>query len=96
MQYHKTIYVGNLSKNLREEFLWFLFSKIGRIKRIIIGINKKSLLPCGFCFIEYFFIMDCRITQQTLFGLEIKGKFIKLDKDDGYKENRHFSLKSIL
>ncbi|KAL0224097.1 hypothetical protein P9112_003487 [Eukaryota sp. TZLM1-RC] len=49
-----TLYVGNLSIYTSEEQIHALFSRAGRIKRIIMGLNKKSLKPCGFCFVEYY------------------------------------------
>ncbi|KAL0218512.1 hypothetical protein P9112_004165 [Eukaryota sp. TZLM1-RC] len=49
-----TLYVENLSFYTSEEQIHALFSRAGRVKRIIMGFNKKSLKPCGFCFVEYF------------------------------------------
>ncbi|KAL0224233.1 hypothetical protein P9112_003623 [Eukaryota sp. TZLM1-RC] len=49
-----TLYVGNLSFYTSEEQIHALFSHAGRIKRIIMGFNKKSLKPCGYCFVEYY------------------------------------------
>lgn len=48
-----TVYVGNLSFYTREEQIWELFSKVGEVKRIVMGLNKFELTPCGFCFVEY-------------------------------------------
>lgn len=50
-----TVYVGNLSFYTREEQIWELFSKVGQVKRIVMGLNKRELTPCGFCFVEYVF-----------------------------------------
>ncbi|KAL0207768.1 hypothetical protein P9112_012396 [Eukaryota sp. TZLM1-RC] len=49
-----TLYVGNLSFYTSEEQIHALFTRAGRIKRIIMGLNKKSLEPCGFCFVKYY------------------------------------------
>lgn len=46
-----TLYVGNLSFYTKEEQLWELFSRIGEVKQIIMGLNKKTLEQCGFCFV---------------------------------------------
>lgn len=48
-----TLYVGNLSFLTTEEQIWELFSKAGEVRRVIMGLNKRTLEPCGFCFVEY-------------------------------------------
>lgn len=48
-----TVYVGNLSFYTREEQIWELFSVVGEVRRIVMGLNKHELTPCGFCFVEY-------------------------------------------
>ncbi|KAL0218597.1 hypothetical protein P9112_004250 [Eukaryota sp. TZLM1-RC] len=49
-----TLYVGNLSFYTSDEQIHDLFFRAGRIKRTIMGLNKKSLKPCGSCFVEYY------------------------------------------
>merc|ERR1711935_1088162 len=48
-----TIYVGNLSIYTREEAIYEFFSRLGDIKLLKMGLNKKTQVPCGFCFVEY-------------------------------------------
>jgi hypothetical protein len=48
-----TLYVGNLSFYTSEEQIYELFSKVGEIKRIIMGLDRNQKTPCGFCFVEY-------------------------------------------
>lgn len=31
-----------------------VFSKVGDIKRIVMGLDKHKLTPCGFCFVVYY------------------------------------------
>jgi nuclear cap-binding protein subunit 2 len=47
-----TLYVGNLSFYTTETQIYELFSRCGDIKRIIMGLNKNTKTPCGFCFVE--------------------------------------------
>lgn len=47
-----TVYIGNLAFFTTEEQIWELFSKIGEIKRIIMGLDSVKKTPCGFCFVE--------------------------------------------
>ena len=46
------VYIGKLSNYTTEEQLYAYFSKIGLIKRIIMGINRIEKTPCGFGFVE--------------------------------------------
>ena len=50
-----TVYVGNLSFFSSEEQIYQLFSRIGEIKRIIMGLDRNAKTPCGFCFVECVF-----------------------------------------
>ncbi|EWM29744.1 nuclear cap-binding protein subunit 2 [Nannochloropsis gaditana] len=54
----KVVYIGNLSFQTTEPQIYQAFSKIGIIKRVIMGLNRFTKEPCGFCFIEWvaFFI----------------------------------------
>ena len=45
----KTVYVGNLSHFTTEEQIHELFLKCGAIDRIIMGLDRNKLTPCGFC-----------------------------------------------
>lgn len=49
-----TLYVGNLSFFTTEQQIWELLGSCGEIKRIIMGLDRVKLTPCGFCFVEYF------------------------------------------
>jgi len=56
-----TLYVGNLSFHTTEEQIYELFSKVGEVKRVIMGLDRNKKTPCGFCFVEfdfYFFILS--------------------------------------
>ena len=47
------MYVGNLSHFTTEEQIHELFLKCGAIDRIIMGLDRNKLTPCGFCFVIY-------------------------------------------
>lgn len=42
-----TLYVGNLSFFTTELQIYEVFSRVGPIKRIIMGLNKDTKTPCG-------------------------------------------------
>ena len=48
-----TLYIGNLSFYTSESQIYELFSTCGEINRVIMGLNKNTKTPCGFCFVEY-------------------------------------------
>ena len=52
-----TLYVGNLSFYTTEEQIYELFSRGGDLKRIVMGLDKVKKTPCGFCFVEYPFLL---------------------------------------
>ena len=47
-----TLYVGGLSNHTRDYQIHELFSSVGRIVRLIMGIDRLKRTPCGFCFVE--------------------------------------------
>lgn len=47
-----TLYIGNLSFFTSESQIYELFSTCGEVKMIIMGLNKNTKTPCGFCFVE--------------------------------------------
>ena len=56
-----TLYVGNLSFYTTEEQIYELFSRAGDLKRIVMGLDKVKKTPCGFCFVEYPFLLKSRL-----------------------------------
>lgn len=48
----KWVYVGNLSFHTSDFQVHGLFSRVGPVRRVIMGLNSKSNTPCGFCFVE--------------------------------------------
>ena len=44
--------MGNLSFYTTEEQIYELFSKAGDVKRVIMGLDRNTKSPCGFCFVE--------------------------------------------
>ena len=65
-------------------------SKIGEIKRIITGVNRLDLSPCGFCFVEFYhsrFGVFCMLNSN---GLKLNSRVLKVDIDEGFKEGRQY------
>ena len=85
-----TIYIGNLSFNTTETQLYQLFSFCGKIKRVIMGLNRYNHSPCGFAFIEYLEKESAVISKNTLTGTILDGKAIRVDIDLGFEEGRQY------
>ena len=85
-----TLYGGNLSHSLSEGFLLHLFGGVAPVRSLILGVNKKSFKPCGFCFVEFENRAGAERALRALNGLDIEGRALKLDFDAGFKEGRQY------
>ena len=64
----------------------------GEIKRIIMGLDKVSHSPCGFCFVEFYDAADARRAEYLVSGglILVDERAVKVDADLGFKEGRQF------
>lgn len=85
-----TLYVGNLSFFTSEEQLYELFSKCGDIKRVIMGLNKINMTPCGFCFVEYHLRDHARDAMRYINGTRLDDRLIRTDWDPGFQPGRQY------
>ena len=86
----KTIYVGNLAKHTTEEQIHELFLKCGGIYRIIMGLDRVKLRPCGFCFVIYSQKESSWNAMKYLNGTKLDDQVLEIDLDPGFKEGRQF------
>lgn len=86
----KTLYIGNLSFYTTESKIFNIFSQFGIVSRVIMGLNRNTMEPCGFCFVEYY----CRNSaQKAVFYLnnsKIDCRTIRVDWDIGFEEGRQY------
>ncbi|KAI6118784.1 hypothetical protein EV401DRAFT_1538902 [Pisolithus croceorrhizus] len=91
-----TLYIGNLSFYTTEEQIYELFSKCtspedgGGIKRIIMGLDRNTRTPCGFCFVEYYTHAEALACMKYISGTKLDERIIRCDLDLGYAEGRQF------
>mmetsp|Transcript_17935 Transcript_17935/g.22012 ORF Transcript_17935/g.22012 Transcript_17935/m.22012 type:complete len:197 (-) Transcript_17935:62-652(-) len=85
-----TLYIGNLSFYTLESQIYSLFSLCGPIRRIIMGIHKYTRLPCGFCFVEYYFHNDAMNARNNLNGTKLDDRIIRADLDPGFELGRQY------
>merc|ERR1712118_49007 len=90
LQMSKTLYLGNLSFFTTEEQIYELFSKVGHIEKIIMGLVSISLTPCGFSFIIYHNSFEAKRAVSYLHGSMLDGRLIRVDLDWGFQPGRQY------
>lgn len=85
-----TVYVGNLSFFTTEEQILELFSRVGDVRRVVMGLDKQRLTPCGFCFVEYYSRLDCEACVNMLGGSVLDERPIRVDIDWGFQDGRQY------
>lgn len=90
LQVSATVYVGNLSCYTNEYQLHELFARCGSIKRIIMGLDKNTKLPCGFCFVEFDERESATKSIKFLNKTHLDGREITIDIDAGFEKGREF------
>ncbi|CAE6428547.1 unnamed protein product [Rhizoctonia solani] len=91
-----TLYVGNLSFYTTEEQIYDLFQKCaspedgGGVKRIIMGLDRNTRTPCGFCFVEYYTHAEAAAAVRYISGTKLDERIVRCDLDLGYREGRQY------
>ncbi|KAE8686517.1 Nuclear cap-binding protein subunit 2 [Hibiscus syriacus] len=95
-----TVYIGNMSFYTTEEQVYELFSRAeqvyelfsraGEIKKIIMGLDKNSKTPCGFCFVLYYSREDAEDAVKYISGTILDDRPIRVDFDWGFLEGRQW------
>ncbi|KAE8163064.1 hypothetical protein BDV40DRAFT_147212 [Aspergillus tamarii] len=85
-----TLYVGNLSFYTTEEQIHELFSKCGEVKRLVMGLDRYTKTPCGFCFVEYYTHQDALDCLKYIGGTKLDERIIRTDLDPGFEEGRQY------
>ncbi|XP_042480271.1 nuclear cap-binding protein subunit 2 [Macadamia integrifolia] len=90
LQTSTTAYVGNMSFYTTEEQVYELFSRAGEIKKIIMGLDKNTKTPCGFCFVLYYSRDDTEDAVKYISGTILDDRLIRADFDWGFQEGRQW------
>lgn len=90
LQASTTVYIGNLSFYTTEEQVYELFSRAGEIKKIIMGLDKNTKTPCGFCFVLYYSREDAEDAVKYISGTILDDRPIRVDFDWGFQEGRQW------
>ena len=76
-----TVYVGNLAFHTSEEQIHELFSSCGPLRRIVMGLDRNALTPCGFCFVEYCTRSGAEDCVKYLCGTTLDERVVRIDFD---------------
>lgn len=85
-----TVYIGNLSFYTTEEQIYEVFHRTGEIKKIIMGLDKNTMTPCGFCFVQYYTREDTEDSVKYISGSILDDRPIRADFDWGFEEGRQW------
>ncbi|KAJ9540237.1 hypothetical protein OSB04_026743 [Centaurea solstitialis] len=90
LQTSTTVYIGNMSFYTTEEQLYELFSRAGEIKKIVMGLDKNTKTPCGFCFVMYYSREDTEDSVKYISGTILDDRPIRVDFDWGFQDGRQW------
>jgi nuclear cap-binding protein subunit 2 len=90
LQTSKTLYIGNLAFSTRSSHLHALFSMVGPISAVIMGLDRIQKTPCGFAFVEYVRRKDALVAISCLSGTKLDGRVIRVELDAGFKPGRQY------
>lgn len=85
-----TLYVGNLSFFTSEAQIYELFSRVGTVKRVIMGLDRFKKTPCGFCFVEYTTHDEAIACSNFLSETKLDSRVVRCEMDGGFREGRQF------
>ena len=86
----KTIYVGNLTEYTKEEQIYELFSEVGSVESVIMGLDRFKFTPCGFAFVIFDDMESCFNAVKFTKGAVLVGNKISVDLDPGFENGREF------
>ncbi|CAI8496977.1 Nuclear cap-binding protein subunit 2 [Pichia kudriavzevii] len=85
-----TVYVGHLTLNTTEEQIYELFSTVGPVERVIMGLNAHDQSPTGFCFVIFKSPKGALNAVKYINKTKLNGKAIEIDLDPGFEDGRQY------
>ncbi|KAJ8608874.1 hypothetical protein CTAYLR_005261 [Chrysophaeum taylorii] len=86
----KTVYIGNLSFYTTEAQIYELCARVGPVKRVVMGLNRHSKTPCGFCFVEHYTAEAALENVARITGLVLDDRILRSELDFGFREGRQY------
>ncbi|GAB9467259.1 hypothetical protein Gpo141_00004612 [Globisporangium polare] len=85
-----TLYIGNLSFFTTEVQIYELFSRVGTVTRVIMGLDRFKKTPCGFCFVEFSSHDEAIACSNFISETKLDNRVVRCEMDGGFKEGRQF------
>lgn len=70
--------------------IYTLFGKVGAVRRVLMGLDRNTKTPCGFCFVIYHTRKDALAAVKYLNGTKLDNRQLRVDIDYGFEEGRQF------
>ena len=86
----ESLYVGNLSFFTKEEQIAEVFGKAGELDRVVMGLDRNTKTPCGFCFVIFKTRQGAERAVAYLNGTMLDEREIRADFDWGFEDGRQF------
>lgn len=67
-----------------------VFSKVGPIDRVHMGLNQQTRRPCGFAFVVYHSHKVAEAACSYISGTKVDNRYIRVDMDWGFLEGRQY------
>jgi RNA recognition motif-containing protein len=67
-----------------------VFSKVGPIDRVHMGLNQQTRRPCGFAFVVYHSHKVAEAACSYISGTKVDNRYIRVDMDWGFEEGRQY------
>lgn len=64
--------------------------RCGEVKRLVMGLDRYTKTPCGFCFVEYYTHQDALDCLKYIGGTKLDERIIRTDLDPGFEEGRQY------
>jgi nuclear cap-binding protein subunit 2 len=67
-----------------------VFSQVGPIDRVIMGLNQQTRTPCGFAFVIFVSHEAATAACSYISGTKLDNRYVRADLDWGFQEGRQF------
>eukprot|EP01122_Echinamoeba_exundans_P017871 TRINITY_DN981_c0_g1_i1.p1 TRINITY_DN981_c0_g1~~TRINITY_DN981_c0_g1_i1.p1 ORF type:complete len:216 (+),score=37.97 TRINITY_DN981_c0_g1_i1:967-1614(+) len=78
-----TLFVGNLSYNIGEKELFDIMDRVGRVRNVTIGWNRRTNQSRGYAFVEFADRRDAEAAYDKFRDYSLDGRRLRVDWDVG-------------
>lgn len=67
-----------------------VFSQVGPLNQVIMGLNQHTRTPCGFAFVVYVSHAAAKAACAFISGTKLDNRYVRVDLDWGFQEGRQY------